>query len=467
MEGATFYTIRLAERHDFPFVSELMDQALSPYYGGDHQAHARRIFETHVRGGQDNIGFFSSEQKMFILCDKDTPVGLLHLVGKRQQTYKISPLIIASTHQGKHGLGTLLLKHAERYARDHGARQLYCTVAEENKSALQFFLRKDFIIAGRSHSHYKLGITELMLYKSLLSEDLIREMDVPNISVIPAADEHQDQMRQLLLNRLPATFKDIDSAWVDALFAGYSRRHTGDINEKYKLLFVACDRSGSVLGVLGATPKKGYPIKLMPFIAVSLPGFSAMLADIPYQLKNHGHKLYIHIVPSVEETIALQRQGWRLDAAMPGAYHDSYVTQQWSLDVSEEITMRTMRVKQQYLDHIVSGRKTLEVRVAYDSIKNICPGERIRLMSHSQMQIIRIDDVRKYQSFHDLMQSEDAERIVPGMTQAQVLKLLREIYPPDKERLGVIVLQVSLEKTPPVSHRPNQAMRTDGPVANQ
>lgn len=253
--------IREANESDLSFVESLMDEALAPYYGGDHRAHARRIFDTHISGGKDSLGFFSTEQKMFILMHEQKPAGIVHLVGKKQETYKISPLIVAREFQGKRGLGSALLQHAESYARSRRARQLYCTVAEENKSALQFFLRKGFTPAGRSYSHYKDGITETMLYKLLVSADEEQNLDRPHTSVSPAASHHYDQIRSLLLDNLPEHFRDIDSQWVDALFDGYERRDSFDINLKYKLLYVAIDRTGFCFRSGWRHTQKGTPHK--------------------------------------------------------------------------------------------------------------------------------------------------------------------------------------------------------------
>jgi hypothetical protein len=58
--------IRPAGSDDFEWVADLMERALSPFYGGDHRAHARRIFETHMHGGIDYIGHFSAGQYMFV-----------------------------------------------------------------------------------------------------------------------------------------------------------------------------------------------------------------------------------------------------------------------------------------------------------------------------------------------------------------------------------------------------------------
>lgn len=436
--------IREAQDGDPEWVANLMHNALEPYYGGDHRAHARRIFDAHIAGGYDHVGFFSFEQRMFIAEVDGVRAGMIHLVGKRQSTYKISPLIVTPEFQGQLGLGSRLLEHAEAYARSNGARQLYCTVAEKNVPAMQFFLRKGFIRAGSSDSHYKSGVTETMLYKPFYEVSAITSLDQLHVSVLPFDEtrtELKEQVAQLLLEKLPPSFEGITDEWVAALFAGYRRRHTADVNAKYKLIYVALDSSGHVIGVAAATPKKGSPIKVMPFIAINLIAFEAFLIDIPHQLVPYGHKLYIHINPTADEVVSLQRLGWKLDAAMPAAYHPGVVTQQWSLDIGET-TMRTMRVKKRFFDLISSGKKTLEVRVGYDSINRIQTGERIRLVTHTTSFDVRVSAIRRYQTFEAMLEREPYDRIAPdSSSHAEVLSLLKSIYPPDKEKLGVVVLE--------------------------
>ncbi|MFH1192629.1 MAG: GNAT family N-acetyltransferase [bacterium] len=144
-----------------------MQNALEAYYGGDHRAHAKCIFDAHIIGGIDRLGFFSFEQCMFVAEMDSERVGMIHLVGKRQSTYKISHLIVVPKFQGRLGIGSLLLEYAKTYVCQRQSRQIYCTVAEKNIVAMQFFIRKGFIRAGSSDSHYKNGVTEIMFYKPL------------------------------------------------------------------------------------------------------------------------------------------------------------------------------------------------------------------------------------------------------------------------------------------------------------
>jgi ribosomal protein S18 acetylase RimI-like enzyme len=125
-----------------------MCETLPSFYDGDHYAHARRLFDTHMAGHQDTVGHFSYEQVIFIVEDENVPVGFVNLVGKKQGNYKISPLILDNQYRGKKGYGTVLFGFIENYVLQNSCRQLYCTVAAANTSALTFFLKKGFRIAG-------------------------------------------------------------------------------------------------------------------------------------------------------------------------------------------------------------------------------------------------------------------------------------------------------------------------------
>lgn len=437
--------IRRAEEADFEWVSRTMQEALEPYYESDHFAHAKRIFRAHIEGGRDQLGFFSFEQRMFVLEIDSIAAGMIHLVGKKQSTYKISPLIVSPEFRGKLGLGSRLLAHAEQYVRNHSkARQLYCTVAEANIAAMQFFVRKGFIKAGSSDSHYKNGIVETMLYKPLHSGAEIEALDGQHVSVLPLDETEpalRDRIREMLLDELPKSFDGIDNDWVSALFAGYDRRDTKDVNAKYKLIYVALDAAMAPIGLAGATPKKGRPIKVMPLIAKDKAAFDALLMDIPYQLSTYGHKLYIHINPTAAEVMSFQKLGWHLDAALPSAYSPNVVTQQWSLDVNSA-TMRNIRVKEKFFNAICSGEKTLEVRVGYKTIDAMSVGERISLTSQTSKVTVKVSAIRRYASFSEMVAAEPYQRIVPWADSAEdVLLLLRQFYSPGKEKLGVVVLE--------------------------
>ena len=433
--------IRDARFDDLDFVKNLMQKALEPFYGGDHQAHAERIFKAHINGGDDNIGHFSFSQKMFVVTVDEGVAGMIHVVGKRQGTYKISPLIVDADYRGKYGLGGRLLAFIEDYVYSLNARQIYCTVAKQNYAAINFFVHHGYVIAGESESHYKNGITEVMMYKLFDREAFSRQFDISQISVIPLEEKYEVDARKLILEKLPDSFGGVNHAWVDSLFAGYNRRNSQDINQKFKIIYVAVDSSQEVVGIIGATPKKGEPIKTMPLAAKSFQAFVALLIDAPYLLKGCGRKLYTHVNPTASEVIALQRFGWKLNALMPEAYKEGIVTQQWGFDFSDDCT-RALRVKSSFLKSVKNGEKTLEVRILYAMIDKIIIGDHIKLFDYDESIIVEVKNRRVYKNFSEMLEHEDSDKIAPGYSKANLLNLLRGFYSAEKEALGIVVFEI-------------------------
>ena len=106
--------------------------------------------------------------------------------------------------------------------------------------------------------------------------------------------------------------------------------------------------------------------------------------------------------------------------------------------------MRTMRIKRQNFDAIVAGRKTLEIRVGYSSIKRLSPGDYLRLESGNASQVLRIKAIRTYDSFSEMLDNEPLSQIMPGVGDELVaLRILQGIYPSDRERLGVYAIEVT------------------------
>ena len=114
---------------------------------------------------------------------------------------------------------------------------------------------------------------------------------------------------------------------------------------------------------------------------------------------------------------------------------------------------RLMRIKRRFFDLILSGEKTLEVRVLYPNLRSIQKGELINLNNQAT---IRIRDVRKYSTFEEMLSKEEVSRIVPGSNREELLRLLKSLYPPHKEQLGVLVLEVE-----PVQRESNKRRRND------
>jgi len=107
--------------------------------------------------------------------------------------------------------------------------------------------------------------------------------------------------------------------------------------------------------------------------------------------------------------------------------------------MSGEKNPKTLWIKRQFLEEILAGRKTLEVRVGYSNIRQLTPGTQLLLNGEYS---VRIKAIRRYDSFEKMISEEDPEKIVPGVGKNEVLQVLKTIYPPFKEKLGVFVIEL-------------------------
>ncbi len=100
---------------------------------------------------------------------------------------------------------------------------------------------------------------------------------------------------------------------------------------------------------------------------------------------------------------------------------------------------KVLWIREPYLEQILAGRKRVEVRVAYSNITRLQVGDVLRLNDRHPVPIRRI---ARYRSFEELLAAEDPSAIAPDLAPEDLLQALREIYPPEKEALGVIALEL-------------------------
>jgi ASC-1-like (ASCH) protein len=104
----------------------------------------------------------------------------------------------------------------------------------------------------------------------------------------------------------------------------------------------------------------------------------------------------------------------------------------------------TLWIKEQYLQQILRGEKTVEVRVGYPNILRLKAGDAIRLNDRHAATIRR---VARYHSFDELLEAEDRRAIAPRLSEEELLSALRSIYPTEKEALGAVALELELAPT--------------------
>jgi len=98
----------------------------------------------------------------------------------------------------------------------------------------------------------------------------------------------------------------------------------------------------------------------------------------------------------------------------------------------------TLNIRGEYLNLILDGRKTIEVRVAYPRFNGMAAGDTIRFNGEHEYQVAK---VARYPDFEALVQAEDPRRMYPTDPD-NLLTVLREIYPPEKEALGVLAIHL-------------------------
>jgi ASC-1-like (ASCH) protein len=101
---------------------------------------------------------------------------------------------------------------------------------------------------------------------------------------------------------------------------------------------------------------------------------------------------------------------------------------------------KTLWLREEYLSWIVQGVKTIEVRVGYSNIARLKAGDRLLLNNRHPYEIRRMV---RYASFEELLAHEDPKAIAPDLEPGDLLAALRSLYPPEKEALGVIALEIS------------------------
>jgi ASC-1-like (ASCH) protein/GNAT superfamily N-acetyltransferase len=99
------------------------------------------------------------------------------------------------------------------------------------------------------------------------------------------------------------------------------------------------------------------------------------------------------------------------------------------------------RIKKEYFLQLLSGDKSMEIRVGYNSIKKVEQGDTISFENYGKNEF-NVLKTTVYSDFEEMLKSESVKEVLPGYSFAEALKILRNIYPADKERLGVYAFKL-------------------------
>jgi len=112
--------------------------------------------------------------------------------------------------------------------------------------------------------------------------------------------------------------------------------------------------------------------------------------------------------------------------------------------VAEPSGKSELTIRMPYLKLIEDGIKTVEVRVGYPRMRKIHAGQQLTFVSGDRRVPTRVKRVTEYPSFAAMLDNEDARSIGGdlGENREDLLAVIRDIYPPEKERLGVLAIEV-------------------------
>ncbi len=113
-----------------------------------------------------------------------------------------------------------------------------------------------------------------------------------------------------------------------------------------------------------------------------------------------------------------------------------------NINQKRDLKVRPLRIYRKYYQLIANGEKTIEVRVGYSSMRSIKAGQYLKFVCQDDECLTKVKRVVEYTSFDELFQKEDYKKINPHLGIQEQLNEIRKIFPRDKERLGVIAIEV-------------------------
>ncbi|GHJ36899.1 ASCH domain-containing protein [Streptomyces sp. TS71-3] len=110
--------------------------------------------------------------------------------------------------------------------------------------------------------------------------------------------------------------------------------------------------------------------------------------------------------------------------------------------------VRELNLYRQYFDLVAAGSKTIEVRVRYPHLADLAAGDtiRFRVKGTDETCEVEVTRVTEYRGFEDLLDGEGPANVNPTANREQQLANIRAIYPPEKEALGALAIEIRLPR---------------------
>jgi ASC-1-like (ASCH) protein len=113
-------------------------------------------------------------------------------------------------------------------------------------------------------------------------------------------------------------------------------------------------------------------------------------------------------------------------------------------DLDQRPRAHEMGIYKRYFDLITSGVKTTEIRVNDSSRKRLKEGDLLRFKCRDEDVLTRITRIARYTDFEEMFDHEPPSSVNPTASRDDQLRNIREIYPPEREALGVVAIGIEL-----------------------
>jgi Uncharacterized conserved protein len=99
-----------------------------------------------------------------------------------------------------------------------------------------------------------------------------------------------------------------------------------------------------------------------------------------------------------------------------------------------------------YFDLVAAGSKSIEVRVRYPRLADMVAGDviRFRIKGTDETCDVLVKRVTTYPDFEALLDGEGPTKVNPVASREGQLANIRAIYPPEKEALGALAIEIEL-----------------------
>ncbi|MFJ9246226.1 ASCH domain-containing protein [Streptomyces sp. NPDC101776] len=108
--------------------------------------------------------------------------------------------------------------------------------------------------------------------------------------------------------------------------------------------------------------------------------------------------------------------------------------------------VRELSLYRRYFDLVAAGTKTIEVRVAHPHLTDLAAGDviRFRIKGTDETCEVEVRRVTEYAGFEALLDGEGPSHVNPAAARDAQLAGIRPIYPPEKEALGPLAIEIRL-----------------------